>query len=403
MGRSAKVKQDIYRAIFKTVNDAIILRDLKTRKIVDVNRKLCEMTGYTAEEIKKMRPGWFTTLRKQNGKTIADHYGAAARGEPQLFERQARKKDGTLFWIEANLKKVTIGGREYLLSVIRDVTRRRQKLEELKQNQEALKESEKTLRALFDAITEVVLLMDADRTVLALNQTLARTIGKDSRQIVGTRIDDYFDGEAMAVRRKYTDSVVRTGKPVQFESERAGRHFEHSVYPVFGDGGRVTRLAAFARDVTARKRAQQELEAKSRYLEEMNTALKVLLDRRELDRRELEQKVLLNVRKLILPVLHRLRDFRLPDDVRVYLDLLETGAKEITSPFLKGLEPYELTPRELEIVSLVREGKSAKEIAVVLNVCKETVDIYKHHIRKKLGINRAKTNLRSHLLSLAPQ
>ena len=195
--------------------------------------------------------------------------------------------------------------------------------------------------------------------------------------------------------------MVRTGKPVRFDSERAGKQFEHCVYPVFDDQGQVTRLAAFARDVTIQKQAQNEVEAKSRYLAEMNAALKVLLDQRELDRKELEERVLSNVKQLILPALHRLRDCRLPDEARTFLDRLETGIKEVMSPFLKGLEAYQFTPRELEIISLVREGRTAKEIAQLLGVCKDAVDIYRHRIRKKLGITTVKTNLRSHLLSLS--
>jgi PAS domain-containing protein len=164
-----------------------------------------------------------------------------------------------------------------------------------------------------------VLLLDTDRTVLALNQTLASVIGKEPQEIVGTCIDSYFNPDVMARRKEYTDSVVRSGKPVRFDSERAGRYFEHCAYPVFDDQGQVTRLAAFARDVTVQKQAQKELEAKSRYLEETNTALKVLLNRRELDRKELEDTVLSNVKKLILPVLHRLKDCRLGDEAHAFL------------------------------------------------------------------------------------
>ena len=157
--------------------------------------------------------------------------------------------------------------------------------------------------------------------------------------------------------------MVRSGKPVRFDSERAGRYFEHCAYPVFDDAGKVTRIAAYARDVTIQKQAQKELEAKSRNLEEMNAALKVLLNQRELDRKELEERVLSNVKQLILPALHRLRHCGLNEDARAFLDVLETSVNEVISPFLKGLDAYQFTPRELEIISLVREGRTAKEIA----------------------------------------
>jgi PAS domain S-box-containing protein len=277
----------------------------------------------------------------------------------------------------------------------RDITKQ-------KEAEQALKESEKTLRALFNAITEPVALLDLNGILLALNETIARIIGKEPQEIVGTHADDYFDPEVMAQRKKHMDNVVRTGKPERFEFERAGRHYEDSVYRVFDDQGQVIRFAVYARDVTIQKQAQRELETKSRSLEEMNAALKVLLDRRELDRKELEDNVISNVRKLILPTLGRLRDCTLDDKARTFCDLLETGLKEIISPFLKGLEAYRFTPRELEIVSLVRGGRATKEIARALNVCPAAVDIYRHQIRRKLGIDSTKTDLRSHLLSLTP-
>jgi PAS domain S-box-containing protein len=503
------------------VNDGIILRDPETRKILDLNRKLCEMSGYTAGEIKKMAWGWLSTSLGQDGKTVADHYDEAGRGKPQSFEWQFRKKDGTLFWVDVSLRRATIGDRESLLEVVRDITRDRQNREELRQREaryrsimedqteflvcrfladgtmtfvngalrrcvglpkeeligqtfwpfiakedieklrrhlaapsadnpvatehrivlpdgrvrwlvwsiavlsgrqetrecqaigrditerkeaeERLKESEKTIRALLDAITERVVLLDADRRILALNQTLAAAIGKEPHDVVGTCIDDHFDPEVTAIRKKYSERVLRRGKPERFNFEHDGMHFEYSVYPVFDDGGKVMRLAIYARDVTIQARAQVELEAKGRHLEEMNTALKVLLDQRELDRRELEEKVLLNVRQWILPVMHRLRDCGLNEEARAFVDVLEANVNEVISPFLRGLAAYQFTPRELEIISLVRGGRTTKEIARLLKVCRGAVDIYRHRIRKKLGITTVKTNLRSHLLSLSPQ
>jgi PAS domain S-box-containing protein len=362
-----------------------------------VNEALCHCLGVRREEL--LGKAFWPFVVKEDVKELKT-YLAAARGDgiAGTLEHRVVTRDGRvrcLVWSGKALFNGQEGISEFQ-AIGRDVTLR-------KEAEEALKESEKTLRALFDAIAEPVLLLDAHRRVLALNQTVASSIGKEPQEIIGTCIDDYFNPDLMARRKRYADSVVRSGKPVRFDSERAGKHFEHCAYPVFNDQGQVTRLAVFARDVTIQKQAQKELEAKSRDLEEMNTALKVLLNQRELDRKELEDKVLSNARSLILPVLNRLRDCRLDDEARAFLDVLETSVKDVISPFLRGLDAYQFTPRELEIISLVREGRTAKEIAQALNVCKGAVDIYRHHIRKKLGIHSAKTNLRSHLLSLAPR
>jgi DNA-binding NarL/FixJ family response regulator len=80
----------------------------------------------------------------------------------------------------------------------------------------------------------------------------------------------------------------------------------------------------------------------------------------------------------------------------------ETNVNEVISPFLRGLGAYQFTPRELEVISLVRQGRTAKEIARLLNVRKGAVAIYRHRIRKKLGITTKTNLLPSRLLSLAP-
>jgi PAS domain S-box-containing protein len=60
-------------------------------------------------------------------------------------------------------------------------------------------------------------------------------------------------------RREHYEKVTRTGRPVHFEDERAGRKFDISAYPVFDDGGRVARIAIFAQDITERKRMEKAL------------------------------------------------------------------------------------------------------------------------------------------------
>jgi PAS domain S-box-containing protein len=171
--------QDIYRAIFDNVNDAIFLRDLKTRQILDVNSKLCEMTGYTAREIKRLPRGWFSARPVQDGKTVASYYEDAANGEPQLFEWQGRRKDGMLFWVEVSLIKVAIGGRECLLSVMRDIGRRRQEQEELRQSQARYR------NIVEDQAEFLVCHFLADGTMTFVNEALCRCAGVRREEVLG--------------------------------------------------------------------------------------------------------------------------------------------------------------------------------------------------------------------------
>jgi len=137
-------------------------------------------------------------------------------------------------------------------------------------------------------------------------------------------------------------------------------------------------------------------------LEQTNTALKVLLKRREEDRAELEEKMVLNIRELVLPFLEELKSSRLTERQMAIADILERHLNDIITPFVKTLSSkyYHFTPIEIRIANLIRQGKSTKEIASHLNLSSRTIDHHRYHIRKKLGINKEKANLATHLLSM---
>jgi len=148
---------------------------------------------------------------------------------------------------------------------------------------------------------------------------------------------------------------------------------------------------------------EEELNIKSLSLEEANTALKVLLKRGEQDKNELEEKVLSNIKELALPYLEKLKQSNLNEKQLMYLQILESNLNDIISPFLQKLSSQylNLTPTEIQVANLVREGKSTKEIADLLHISKRAIEFHRNNIRDKLGLKQAKTNLRSYLLSLS--
>lgn len=115
-----------YRAIFDTANDAIFIHDLQTGEILDVNRKMSEMYGCTSEEARHLAVKDLSAdVPPYTQEDAMRWVRKAAEGEPQLFEWLAKDRTGRLFWVEVNLKRATIGGKDRLLAIVRDITERK--------------------------------------------------------------------------------------------------------------------------------------------------------------------------------------------------------------------------------------------------------------------------------------
>lgn len=152
---------------------------------------------------------------------------------------------------------------------------------------------------------------------------------------------------------------------------------------------------------TALRQARADLEklVKERTveLEETNIALKVLLKKREQDKSALEQQIVTNITNLVEPYLLKLAESRLHDQQQVLVDILKANLRELTSLFTNNLSSrlIRLTPAEIQVANLVRQGKRTKEIAEVMHLAPGTISIHRKNIRKKLGLTHKKANLQS--------
>ncbi len=153
----------------------------------------------------------------------------------------------------------------------------------------------------------------------------------------------------------------------------------------------------------ALRESREELNEQKQSLEEANIALKVLLKQRENDKQDLEKNVLTNVKELVLPYVDKLKQVPLKPRNKTLVEIIENHLKDIISPLLQKFSNAQiiLTPQEIKVVALIKDGKSSKEIADILAISETTVNFHRKNLRRKFGLKNRQMNLRSYLISMS--
>jgi PAS domain S-box-containing protein len=289
-------------------------------------------------------------------------------------------------------------------------------LADCKQLEEALKESETRFRLLAERIPNAVIYiaaLDAKRTTLYVSPQIEEILGysqeeyKEDPDIWSKRIhpEDYHREMAQVAHcRESGEPLVTDYRMIRKDGRVIWIHDEADI--VRNDAGRPLYLLGISMDISSRRRTEEdlrqrknELVAKSQRLEELNAALTVLLARREEDKTEIEARVIANVKELVLPMIGRLRAGQLDSNQKSLVSILEANLRDIVSPFATKLSSglLNLTPTEIQIASLIKDGRTTKEIAKLMHLSENTIQCHRYHIRKKLGLLNKKANLMTHL------
>ncbi len=232
-------------------------------RILQTNRAHCEFLGYSEQELAGMDILDFTYPedREETTRVIRQMWEGGPRIE-RYRERYVRKS-GEVVWGEVNVSIIidAEGRLNYSIAQIVDITERRRA-------EEALSENEETIRALLNATTDKVFLLDTAGTILAVNEMSARGWGRSVQQLVGACAYDFMTPAIAESRRAHFARCAESGRPLHFEDEHRGIWYDTGVYPIRDSRGKVTRMATFARDITERKRVEKALlESEQRYRE----------------------------------------------------------------------------------------------------------------------------------------
>ncbi|MBW2072417.1 MAG: PAS domain S-box protein [Deltaproteobacteria bacterium] len=284
---------------------------------------------------------------------------------------------------------------------------------DLKGLQADLRANERKFETLFDHIPTFSFVIDRNHRRVAYNQASPRKFRKE----IGTKTLDLqcVDKPTREFWHHVEEQVINSGcatwyvERVHTESGKT-LYYENRIAPIIDADGRVAMLVGIASDITERRQVEEALLAKekklreqARALQDANTALEVLLRHGEEKSERLQKSVQISVQMLVLPYLEKLKDTELTTEQKAYVNIAMSHLSEITSQFVSRLssKSFGLTPRELQVASLVRNGKDSAAIADILCISEDTVSFHRKKIRSKLGLKKKNVNLTTYLSTLA--
>ncbi len=287
----------------------------------------------------------------------------------------------------------------------------------------AMSISEERYRTLVETMGDGLSEIDEHQITTYANEMLCKMWGRTQSEIIGKKVVDFLDQKNKKILKTQLAKRKKGGRtPYEIVwTKKDGTKLPTIMTPTpyFDMDGKFKGSFAIITDISKHKQEQKileaahdklevsvaqrthELEEKTQRLEEVNTALRVLLKKREEDKKRVEERVLLNIRELVLPYIEKLRDNKQSNSQKAYLDIVDATLHDIVSPFLHNIsiKYLKLTPSEIQVANLVKHGKTTKEIADMLNLSFQTIEFYRKNIRKKIGITNKSINLRTYLIS----
>lgn len=396
--------EEKYRSIF--LNSPVgIFRSTFEGRFLEVNPSLAKMLGYeTSPEVLESihNIGEQIYIKSERREEIV-----SSQLETSSFTHHVnhyRRRDGSTFI--ANLYLNTINNKygqpACLQGIVEDITERKNAEVKLKEAQEIFSKAFKTAPILM-TISSI-----EDGRYIELNNEFVKVTGYDPESTVGkTSVEIGFISQTD--RNELKNLIESKGyiKNWELELSKADGTTMTCLYSaeLISVSGK-TRLLSIAIDITDQKiqqkemnRKQSELEAHAKKLEDMNTALNVLIEHRSDEKENVKKEILKHFEKLVFPYFPASKGTKNHEGNSTVLSIIERNIKEI---LLKGdnksLALYlGLTPMESQIAQMIKDGKTSKDIANILKLSVHTVYFHRENIRKKLDISKSDTNLKTYL------
>ena len=339
------------------------------------------------------------------------------QGGKQTCELSLRRADGTSLYALLDCLYLRVDDTDPVLRItLADITER-------KLAEEALR----IAAAAFET-QDGIIVTDTHKVILRVNQAFSRITGYSTEEAInrvpGFLLSGWHHAEFY---RALWATVTRNGywQGEIWEKRKNGEVFPawQTITAVTGADGIVSHYVGSFTDITVQKQAEKilfvareslentmattkdELEKNKEDTAEINATLNVLLKRRATDKSDAQIALSQEIETTIVPFIKKLKGSS-TDRLQTtrLIGILEANLKQLVKAYGNAANLptayQQLTPVEIQVASMIRQGLSTKIIAATLKSSPETISIHRKHIRKKLGLDSKASNLHSYLLSL---
>lgn len=379
------------------------------------------LCGYQLEEVKPHISFWEQSIVPDDRQSVQNALHQHFEGHTSFFitEYRIRKTSGELIWIMDRGKVVE-----------RDKEGKPLRMTGVALNINHRKEMEQRLRIAAAAFeTQAgILITDEHRAIISANKAFTRITGYFAEEVIGH--PPFFLRSGLHDENFYSTLWTSVAHSGYWEDEMWDKRKNGEIFPTWSTvtrvtdtNGMITHYVASLIDISAQKQAekvlfdahqqlenqvastQEELEKIKEESLKINGALDILLKHRETDKYNAQDALSREMEATVFPFLKKLKATSNNINQARLLDIVEANLQQLVSYYgrdnsLSSIY-QKLTPTEVQIASLVRQGLSSKLIASTLNLSSGTIGIHRKHIRKKLGLNGSDDNLYSYLSSLA--
>lgn len=381
--RQVREELQQFRLLMDESNDAIFLIDPDTSQYLDFNKTACEKLGYTREELKRL--GVIDIAEHiTNMEVWHERVERIRQMGGLIFETRYKRHDGITFPVEVSVRLQTSGNTTVMVAIVRDISERDQALAALKASEERLQVFfHQSLDGFFFCILDEPLEWnentDKEKVLRHIynhqrftdaNNALLEQYGFSREYFLNSTSADIFShapDQGLQLRRDLFDKGYLHTETYEQKMDGTPVWFEGDYVCMYDDQKRITGFFCIQRDISDRKRAEEEREALIRQLESKNAESETLRESlavlvRTVDFEEIIQNLLDQI-KSVVPydtasiwqvegsIQKLIAGRNLPDLASVGADTIHADEANSAEPILRGEVPFVLNNNVQEELS----------------------------------------------------